>query len=111
MRSSSTAALAIVAIISLQLQLQLNNYHKITLCVRLDAQEGQRPSIKLIRANVGGHCPKQALGHCRNWELADILSKHWDYSSVWPVLQPLLHWQGDTARLIEDESPKEEGTP
>ena len=52
-----------------KLQLQLNNYHKITLCVRLDAQEGQRPSIKLIRANVGGHCPKQALGHCRNREL------------------------------------------
>ena len=42
---------------------------------------------------------------------ADILSKHWDYSSVWPVLQPLLHWQGNTARLIEDKSPKEEGTP
>ena len=42
---------------------------------------------------------------------ADILSKHWDYSSVWPVLQPLLHWQGDTAQLIEDESPKEEGNP
>ena len=42
---------------------------------------------------------------------ADILSKHWDYSSVWPVLQPLLHWQGDTAQLIEDGSPKEEGNP
>ena len=42
---------------------------------------------------------------------ADILSKHWDYSSVWQVLQPLLHWQGDTAQLIEDENPKEEGNP
>ena len=68
MRSSSTAALAIVAIISLQLQLQLNNYHKITLCVRLDAQEGQGPSIKFLRATVGGTLPKQAVGHCKNHE-------------------------------------------
>ena len=34
---------------------------------------------------------------------ADVLSKHWDYSSVWPVLQPLLHWQGDTANLIKSD--------
>jgi hypothetical protein len=28
---------------------------------------------------------------------ADILSKHWAYQAVWPLLQPLLFWQGDTA--------------
>ena len=44
-----------------ELQLQLNNYHKITLCVRLDAQEGRRPSIKLIRANVRGTLPKTSV--------------------------------------------------
>jgi len=27
---------------------------------------------------------------------ADILSKHWDYPSVYPQLQPLLFWYGDT---------------
>ena len=27
---------------------------------------------------------------------ADILSKHWCYTSVWPMLQPLLFWMGDT---------------
>ena len=27
---------------------------------------------------------------------ADILSKHWGYQQVWPLLQPLLFWQGDT---------------
>ena len=43
------------------LQLQLNNYHKIMLCVRLDAQEGRRPSIKLIRANVRGALPKTSV--------------------------------------------------
>jgi hypothetical protein len=29
---------------------------------------------------------------------ADILSKHWDFSSVWKVLQPLMFWRGDTAK-------------
>jgi hypothetical protein len=28
---------------------------------------------------------------------ADMLSKHWGYQQVWPVLQPLLFWSGDTA--------------
>ena len=37
---------------------------------------------------------------------ADILSKHWDYSTIWPVLKPILFHEGDTAELIEDdESP------
>ena len=27
---------------------------------------------------------------------ADILSKHWDYPSVWPQLRALLFWEGDT---------------
>ena len=34
---------------------------------------------------------------------ADILSKHWDYTSVWTQLQPLLFWKGDTADLIPDK--------
>ena len=33
---------------------------------------------------------------------ADILSKHWGYSQVWQVLQPLLFWQGDTAVLLDE---------
>ena len=35
---------------------------------------------------------------------ADILSKHWGYSQIWPILQPILFWMGDTADLL----PKEE---
>ena len=27
---------------------------------------------------------------------ADILSKHWGYADVWPLLKPLLFWQGET---------------
>ena len=30
---------------------------------------------------------------------ADILSKHWGYQQVWPLLQPLLFWQGDTSDI------------
>ena len=29
---------------------------------------------------------------------ADILSKHWDFPSVWGTLKPLLFWRGDTAQ-------------
>ena len=34
---------------------------------------------------------------------ADILSKHWAYSSIWPMLQALLFFPGDTLSLIEDD--------
>ena len=30
---------------------------------------------------------------------ADILSKHWEFSSIWPLLKPLLFWKGDTYEL------------
>lgn len=32
---------------------------------------------------------------------ADIVSKHWRYSAVWPMLQAILFWEGDTAELID----------
>jgi len=43
---------------------------------------------------------------------ADILSKHWDHATIWPVLRPLLFWKGDTAVLAieEDKAPKEATT-
>ena len=40
---------------------------------------------------------------------ADILSKHWGYSNVWPLLQPLLFHQGDTLD-ISDNSNTSDGT-
>ena len=30
---------------------------------------------------------------------ADILSKHWDFPSVWPMLRPILFTRGDTANI------------
>ena len=30
---------------------------------------------------------------------ADILSKHWEFSSIWTLLKPLLFWKGDTYEL------------
>ena len=33
---------------------------------------------------------------------ADILSKHWGYSQIWPLLRPILFWQGDTALCTLD---------
>jgi hypothetical protein len=56
-----------------------------------------------IAADIVGffHIP----GECNP---ADILSKHWGYQQVWPLLKPLLFWQGDTMD-IENESPGSEG--
>jgi len=39
---------------------------------------------------------------------SDILSKHWSNASVWPMLQALLFWPGDTAELL-DEAVAEDG--
>ena len=39
---------------------------------------------------------------------ADILSKHWDYASVWSQLRPLLFWLGDTGDLVKDEDEEDE---
>ena len=33
---------------------------------------------------------------------ADILSKHWGYAQIWPMLQTLLFWQGNTIDLIPE---------
>ena len=38
---------------------------------------------------------------------ADILSKHWGYQAVWPMLQTCLFWEGDTGKLLEMESSPE----
>ena len=32
---------------------------------------------------------------------ADILSKHWDYATIYPLLKPLLFYEGDTADLVK----------
>ena len=29
----------------------------------------------------------------------DILGKHWEFASIWPLLKPLLFWKGDTHEL------------
>ena len=41
---------------------------------------------------------------------ADILSKHWGHDQVWKVLQPLLFWEGNTARLIKKDTQDEMDT-
>ena len=32
---------------------------------------------------------------------ADILSKHWEFATVWPVLKPILFWRGETATQLK----------
>ena len=42
---------------------------------------------------------------------SDILSKHWGYSQVWPILRAVLFWQGDTAKLLDEEQNKTNDQP
>ena len=32
---------------------------------------------------------------------ADILSKHWEFATVWPMLNPILFWRGETATQLK----------
>jgi len=41
---------------------------------------------------------------------ADILSKHWGYQQVWPLMKPLLFYEGDTAKLLDPDPVKPEGS-
>jgi hypothetical protein len=38
---------------------------------------------------------------------ADVLSKHWGYQQVWPNLQPLMFWAGDTMKTLLAKTQKE----
>ena len=31
----------------------------------------------------------------------DILSKHWEFATVWPMLKPILFWRGETATQLK----------
>ena len=37
---------------------------------------------------------------------ADVLSKHWDFVSVWPLLKPLLFWKGDVSNIKDNVKEK-----
>ena len=32
---------------------------------------------------------------------ADILSKHWEFATMWPMLKPILFWRGETATQLK----------
>ena len=42
---------------------------------------------------------------------ADILSKHWGYQQVWPMLRTIMFWTGNPSEiLLEDSSPEQKGS-
>ena len=42
---------------------------------------------------------------------ADILSKHWEFATVWPMLKPILFWRGKTATELERSDRIRSNTP
>ena len=39
---------------------------------------------------------------------ADLLSKHWSHTELYPRIRTLFFWQGDTADLFDKETASEE---
>jgi hypothetical protein len=37
---------------------------------------------------------------------SDVLSKHWGYQVVWPLLRPILFWKGDTMDIVKETKGK-----
>jgi hypothetical protein len=36
---------------------------------------------------------------------ADILSKHWGYAQVWPMLRTVMFWTGNPSKLLLEDTP------
>ena len=41
---------------------------------------------------------------------ADILTKHWAYSQIWPILQAVMFWRGDTMNIPTSSPESPEGS-
>ena len=55
---------------------------------------------ELSRSNL---CLTLTSTPCRNYKpLLDILSKHWEFASIWHLLKPILFWKGDTHELNDN---------
>ena len=42
-----------------------------------------------------------SIGKMAKSNHADILSKHWEFATVWPMLKPILIWRGETATQLK----------
>ena len=42
---------------------------------------------------------------------ADLLSKHWEFATVWPMLKPILVWRGETATQLKGSDRLPSTTP
>ena len=42
---------------------------------------------------------------------ADILSKHWEFATVWPMHKPILFWRGETATKLKGSDRIQSTTP
>ena len=82
-------------------------------------QSASIPHSRLAKRHIAlsYHCVREAIaaglikfGHIPGDEnVADILSKHWGYSKIWPMLQPLLFYEGNTIHTLYKT--KWKGTP
>ena len=51
-----------------------------------------------------------AFYHVYGWDIpAYIILKHWVYTNIWRLLQPLLFWMGDTMELLDLELRRDGG--
>eukprot|EP00984_Skeletonema_dohrnii_P026367 scaffold15707_cov94-Skeletonema_dohrnii-CCMP3373.AAC.1 len=61
-------------------------------------------SYNFVREHIAAG--KLRFSHIRGAiNASDTLSKHWAYQAVWPVLQPILFWKGDTMKIKSSKGP------
>ena len=73
-------------------------------------QSGSIPHSRLNKRHIAlsYHFVREAIasgllkfGHIPGEDnAADILSKHWSYAKIWPMLQPLLFFEGNTIHTL-----------
>ena len=76
----------------------------------VDSSNRSHTNLCKRHAALSFHCVRDAIASKMlnftfipgNMNPADILSKHWANHKIWPVLQPLLFWEGDTMSLVHD---------
>ena len=63
----------------------------------------QKTSFGILSSSQGSIAAKYISFHWKDGKSnpADILSKHWEFATVWPMLKPILFWRGETATQLK----------
>ena len=87
----------------------VQNTHYVDANLHHDLATGKAVTASLHFLNQTYHRVKEAIAakfisfHWKDGKSnpADILSKHWEFTTVWPMLKPILFWRDETATQLK----------